>query len=56
VAPDYVKLAAAVRSERNVPKCDLEWLLGALHCNEMEVSHFPIDLTEIGGERLKTAI
>jgi hypothetical protein len=51
VAPDYAELVVAVGSARNVAKCDLKWLLGALHCNEMEVTQFPIDLTQIGGKR-----
>jgi hypothetical protein len=44
-------LAVAAGSARNVVKCELEWLLGASHCNKMEVTQFPIHLTEIGGKR-----
>jgi hypothetical protein len=46
----------AVESERNVAKCELEWLLGASPCNEMEVTQFPIYLTETGGKRFKSSI
>jgi hypothetical protein len=46
----------AVGSARNVAKCESEWLLGALPCNEMEVTHFPIHVNEIGGKRFKSSI
>lgn len=56
VAPDYVEFVAAVRPARNVAKCELEWLLGASTCNKMEVTQFPIHLTETGGKRFKSSI
>lgn len=56
VAPDYMDLAVAVGSARNVAKCELERLLGASRCNEMEVTQFPIHLTEIRGKRSRSSI
>jgi len=56
VASDYVDLAVAVGCTCNVAKCELEWLLGTSQCNKMEVTQFPIHLTEIGGKRSKSSI